>query len=151
MWVFQDVGQSILESYSRVLESLAFNVLSRINDVIRVDDVIKCNQNGILSRKPINNRDAAPKGNAQLPPKSPHGHHKGLPKSASLHMMHATSPPRMHQNKSLSELTERSEKELTIESKEFENLVKSPPWPGLNRPWSYSGSVNALRSPPSRD
>lgn len=37
----RDVGHSILESYSRVLESLAFNILSRINDVIREDDFVK--------------------------------------------------------------------------------------------------------------
>lgn len=34
----QDVGQSILESYSRVMESLAFNIMARIDDVLYVDD-----------------------------------------------------------------------------------------------------------------
>ncbi|KAL5222259.1 hypothetical protein ABZP36_026972 [Zizania latifolia] len=33
-----DVGFAILESYSRVLESLAFNVMSRIEDVLNADD-----------------------------------------------------------------------------------------------------------------
>ncbi|XP_074587181.1 rop guanine nucleotide exchange factor 12-like [Curcuma longa] len=33
----KDVGFSILESYSRVLESLAFTVMSRIEDVLRAD------------------------------------------------------------------------------------------------------------------
>ncbi|KAJ6986309.1 hypothetical protein NC653_024025 [Populus alba x Populus x berolinensis] len=37
----KDVGQSILESYSRVMESLAFNIRARIDDVIYVDDAIK--------------------------------------------------------------------------------------------------------------
>lgn len=37
----QDVGQSILESYSRVMESLAFNIMARIDDVLYVDDTIK--------------------------------------------------------------------------------------------------------------
>ncbi|CAD6223949.1 unnamed protein product [Miscanthus lutarioriparius] len=37
----KDVGQSILESYSRVLESLAFNIIARIDDVIYVDDATK--------------------------------------------------------------------------------------------------------------
>ncbi|CAA6656048.1 unnamed protein product [Spirodela intermedia] len=36
-----DVGQSILESYSRVMESLAFNIIARIDDVIYVDDATK--------------------------------------------------------------------------------------------------------------
>ncbi|XP_023751274.1 rop guanine nucleotide exchange factor 1 [Lactuca sativa] len=37
----KDVGQSILESYSRVMESLAFNITARIDDVIFVDDTTK--------------------------------------------------------------------------------------------------------------
>ncbi|MQM07599.1 hypothetical protein Taro_040441 [Colocasia esculenta] len=37
----RDVGQSILESYSRVMESLAFNIIARIDDVIYVDDATK--------------------------------------------------------------------------------------------------------------
>lgn len=37
----QDVGQSILESYSRVMESLAFNLMARIDDLMYVDDATK--------------------------------------------------------------------------------------------------------------
>ncbi|KAJ8477508.1 hypothetical protein OPV22_021235 [Ensete ventricosum] len=37
----KDVGQSILESYSRVMESLAFNIVARIDDLIFVDDATK--------------------------------------------------------------------------------------------------------------
>jgi len=37
----RDVGFAILESYSRVLESLAFNVMSRIEDVIVADNVAR--------------------------------------------------------------------------------------------------------------
>ncbi|XP_044508094.1 rop guanine nucleotide exchange factor 5-like [Mangifera indica] len=37
----KDVGKSILESYSRVLESLAFNIVARIDDLIYVDDLTK--------------------------------------------------------------------------------------------------------------
>lgn len=42
-WIrsFQDVGKSILESYSRVLESMAFNIVSRIDDLLYVDDLTK--------------------------------------------------------------------------------------------------------------
>ncbi|KAK9913650.1 hypothetical protein M0R45_037460 [Rubus argutus] len=35
----KDVGKSILESYSRVLESLAFNIVARIDDLLHVDDL----------------------------------------------------------------------------------------------------------------
>ncbi|KAK8934692.1 Rop guanine nucleotide exchange factor 2 [Platanthera zijinensis] len=36
-----DVGQAILESYSRVLESLAFNLVSYIDDLLYIDESIK--------------------------------------------------------------------------------------------------------------
>jgi hypothetical protein len=35
---FQDVGKSILESYSRVLESLASNIVTRIDDLLNIDE-----------------------------------------------------------------------------------------------------------------
>ncbi|KAM3341287.1 rop guanine nucleotide exchange factor 7 [Capsicum galapagoense] len=37
----KDVGKSILESYSRVLESLAFNIIARIDDLLYADDLNK--------------------------------------------------------------------------------------------------------------
>ncbi|KAL4191564.1 hypothetical protein AMTRI_Chr07g30470 [Amborella trichopoda] len=50
----KDIGQSILESYSRVLESLAFNIVARIDDVLRVDDLTR-NPNS-SEHSPINRR-----------------------------------------------------------------------------------------------
>ncbi|KAI6698356.1 hypothetical protein NL676_018475 [Syzygium grande] len=41
----KDVGKSILESYSRVLESLAFNIVARIDDLLYVDDLTKHSDN----------------------------------------------------------------------------------------------------------
>lgn len=40
-FLLQDVGHSILESYSRVLESLAFNLVARIDDLLYVNDATK--------------------------------------------------------------------------------------------------------------
>ncbi|KAE8669305.1 Rop guanine nucleotide exchange factor 5 [Hibiscus syriacus] len=37
----KDVGKSILESYSRVLESLAYNIVARIDDLLYVDDLTR--------------------------------------------------------------------------------------------------------------
>ncbi|XP_002991769.2 rop guanine nucleotide exchange factor 7 [Selaginella moellendorffii] len=37
----KDVGQSILESYSRVLESLSFNITARIDGVLNADEVAR--------------------------------------------------------------------------------------------------------------
>ncbi|KAI3508528.1 hypothetical protein L1887_23536 [Cichorium endivia] len=41
----KDVGKSILESYSRVLESLSFNIVARIDDLLYVDDLTKQSDN----------------------------------------------------------------------------------------------------------
>lgn len=56
----KDVGKSILESYSRVLESLAFNIVARIDDLIYVDSLTKHSDQfvpisklGIISHKTI--------------------------------------------------------------------------------------------------
>ncbi|KAK6939030.1 PRONE domain [Dillenia turbinata] len=37
----KDVGHSILESYSRVMESVAFSIMARIEDLLYVDDATK--------------------------------------------------------------------------------------------------------------
>ncbi|KAG4393366.1 hypothetical protein GLYMA_03G073600v4 [Glycine max] len=48
----KDVGKSILESYSRVLESLASNIVARIDDVLYVDDLTK-HSDGVIAHKTI--------------------------------------------------------------------------------------------------
>lgn len=50
---FQDVGKSILESYSRVLESLAFNIIARIDDLLYVDDLTR-HSNRLTSAATVN-------------------------------------------------------------------------------------------------
>ncbi|CAN8240608.1 unnamed protein product [Cochlearia groenlandica] len=47
----KDVGQAVLESYSRILESLAYTVLSRIDDVLEADRA--------LNKTSITNKEAA--------------------------------------------------------------------------------------------
>lgn len=47
----KDVGKSILESYSRVLESLAFNIVARIDDLLYVDDLTKHSDQSISISK----------------------------------------------------------------------------------------------------
>lgn len=54
----KDVGKSILESYSRVLECLAFNIVSRIDDLLYVDDLTK--QSGRLSSSAVGNKKLLP-------------------------------------------------------------------------------------------
>ncbi|KAI6690050.1 hypothetical protein NL676_026878 [Syzygium grande] len=55
----RDVGQAILESYSRVLESLAFTVMSRVEDVLHADYVAQnpsqatAKKNGFRDSSPV--------------------------------------------------------------------------------------------------
>ncbi|CAN4123049.1 unnamed protein product [Withania somnifera] len=61
----RDVGHSILESYSRVLESLAFNLMARIEDLLYVDDATRrraaevsaamLDQQGLFNAKSLQN------------------------------------------------------------------------------------------------
>ncbi|URE10330.1 rop guanine nucleotide exchange factor [Musa troglodytarum] len=46
----KDLGKSILESYSRVLESLAFNIAARIDELLYVDDFSKNSDHLLDSR-----------------------------------------------------------------------------------------------------
>ncbi|CAL0332524.1 unnamed protein product [Lupinus luteus] len=47
----KDVGQAILESYSRVIESLAYTVMSRIEDVLYADTMTKNPSLAVSSRR----------------------------------------------------------------------------------------------------
>ncbi|KAE9588186.1 hypothetical protein Lal_00002844 [Lupinus albus] len=47
----KDVGQAILESYSRVIESLAYKVMSRIEDVLYADTMTKNPSLAVSSRR----------------------------------------------------------------------------------------------------
>lgn len=49
----QDVGQAILESYSRIIESLAFTVLSRIEDVMHADSHARDPTSGEQRKPPL--------------------------------------------------------------------------------------------------
>ncbi|CAL0324121.1 unnamed protein product [Lupinus luteus] len=68
----RDVGQAVLESYSRILESLAFTVLSRIDDVLQADYQA---QNSVGRRsnarssvsKPSSREEVIDKGSVETP------------------------------------------------------------------------------------
>ncbi|KAG7549186.1 PRONE domain [Arabidopsis thaliana x Arabidopsis arenosa] len=54
----KDIGKSILESYSRVLESLAFNIVARIDDLLFVDDLTRHSSDQIPTTLGNNGNDA---------------------------------------------------------------------------------------------
>jgi hypothetical protein len=119
----KDVGHSILESYSRVLESLAFNVLSRINEVLLADDTAKFSSSSSLVVA-----KSASKPNFY----SPAAHPSGLPKSASTHAINSphainSNYSRSNQVKSFSDLIGYSINEDS-EDKTSEPQGKSSHW-----------------------
>lgn len=124
----KDVGQSILESYSRVLESLAYNIRSRIDDVIHVDDVAKCEQHSLL-------RNPSKKGGNETSSVSP------------FHACGVASPGRPLQSKTF---TGGSIKANPVEAnQDCEFPSKTIPWLGSYKHWPYSGKVNGLQKSPS--
>ncbi|XP_027335936.1 rop guanine nucleotide exchange factor 5-like isoform X1 [Abrus precatorius] len=50
----KDVGKSVLESYSRVLESMASNIVARIDDLLYVDDLTKHSERFALVPTTVN-------------------------------------------------------------------------------------------------
>ncbi|XP_024972532.1 rop guanine nucleotide exchange factor 12-like [Cynara cardunculus var. scolymus] len=60
----RDVGHAILESYSRILESLAHKVMSRIEDVMHADNLAQ-NPSGDAKRNPL--KDAALRASGKFP------------------------------------------------------------------------------------
>ncbi|KAK2971179.1 hypothetical protein RJ640_008603 [Escallonia rubra] len=61
----RDVGHAVLESYSRILESLAFTVISRIEDVLHADSVAQNPSSGEPKRPHL--RDSAVTASGRFP------------------------------------------------------------------------------------
>lgn len=51
--ISQDVGHAVLESYSRILESLAHKVMSRIEDVLQADSLAQDPSAGEVKKTPV--------------------------------------------------------------------------------------------------
>lgn len=54
----QDIGFAILESYSRVLESMAHTVMSRIEDVLEADQLIQDPEIAVCKRYIVKERES---------------------------------------------------------------------------------------------
>jgi hypothetical protein len=168
------VGQSILESYSRVLESLAFTIIARIDDVLYADDLVKRSlapqslaKDCTMSRRiGFSSRRARSNGSKRF---TTVGTTYATP-SVSPSCSPAVSPLRKTPNsphevangpnlvpslgKALSGYTSRNipEGEALLEI-EGSHKLSSPDSQGA-KPWTYAGHLeisNALHSPPGRD
>lgn len=143
----RDVGQAILESYSRVMESLAFNVMARIDDVLFVDDATKrCNaenkslfNRGGFSGCPIQKRMSPSPFSVQHTPYASPFATPIFPLSPRM----VNSPRR-----DLSPVSESG-----TEGSQHHTIEKMKP-SDFEKLWSYAGDLNAKRTgenAPERD
>ncbi|XP_060219256.1 rop guanine nucleotide exchange factor 12-like [Lycium barbarum] len=61
----RDVGQAILESYSRIIESRAFTIMSRIEDILQADAMARNPSNGEVKR-PLSDKEEVGKLNSAM-------------------------------------------------------------------------------------
>ncbi|KAK6916779.1 PRONE domain [Dillenia turbinata] len=141
-----DVGQAILESYSRVMESLAFNIIARIDDLLYVDDATK--QRAAAESMSIFNRG----GLGGLPL-----HKRISPSPFSIHHTPYTSPfatPTFCSSTPVAGSPRRVPTPL-------KSILKGPPEWKVDKPitteydsvWSYTGNLGSRKvsDAPERD
>nr|KYP66972.1 Rop guanine nucleotide exchange factor 1 [Cajanus cajan] len=128
----KDVGQAILESYSRVIESLAYTVTSRIEDVLYADSVAK-NPSLVVSSRRISLESVS----EQTSPNS--GKENSNLKSSG-------TPPSM----TLSDFMEDSEECLNEKDEKIVNKSPKTPQPQKSFYLDKLEYLNALKSPIAR-
>lgn len=161
----QDVGQSILESYSRVLESLAFNIIARIDDVLYTDDNARrslvvpltpgCPNSTHQRRSSAPSTTPVSVKSVVTPYETPYSSPSRSPTPTLAHTPnspHSNSGDRLTLVPSLGKaLTDYIG--MDTDKTTRDGTGKSP-LRDCNKLWSYAGNLessNALHSPPSRD
>lgn len=144
----KDVGQSILESYSRVMESLAFNITARIDDVLYVDDATKrCAAAETMSIFSRGGLGGIPIQKRMSP--SPFSiHHTPYASPFATPTFCSSTPVMGSPGRAPSSLKRTGLKEAT--DMKSEKLVPAE----YDKVWSYAGNVSARRDPgnaPERD
>uniref|UniRef100_A0ACD5Y6U0 Uncharacterized protein n=1 Tax=Avena sativa TaxID=4498 RepID=A0ACD5Y6U0_AVESA len=143
----KDVGQSILESYSRVLESLAFNTIARIDDVIYVDDATK--KSAAAETVSIFNRGSGMPVQKKISPSlfsvqhTPYGSPFATPTFCSSTPVSGNSPGRAQPPPSKNSLQGKHEIKV-------EKLFSGD----LEKVWTYAGNLSARKEAgdaPERD
>ncbi|KAF3339807.1 rho guanine nucleotide exchange factor 8 [Carex littledalei] len=139
----RDMGYAILESYSRVLESLAFTVLSRIEDVIYADNLAKDPSLAEKKRRPPSSDSCEPIPVITFDPKE---------EAESINKMEpnvATLSDFMGWSKDQDQEPKQADSEAAL-NQEGRSSLKKTLSPALNKRHFYLESLNALRSPLSR-
>ncbi|KAF7814257.1 rop guanine nucleotide exchange factor 12-like isoform X1 [Senna tora] len=139
-----DVGQAVLESYSRILESLAFTVLSRIEDVLYADQQTQAPSQ--TARKSVS-RSPAPKP-ALTPKEDTEKSGSETPGSMTLldfmgwEADQGDSEQKKDHNHSNVQVSDEFMKELDARNQKLPNIA--------TKKVSYLENLGAVRSPTSR-
>lgn len=131
----RDVGQAILESYSRTLESLAFTVMSRIEDVIYADNQA---QNQSLSSKRNPSMDSID----QLESETPNS--MTLSDFMGWNLEQGGETTEVKKNNSMGNLDE------IFNKGQGDKFMAKPGTILTNKKFSYIENLGGLRSPTSR-
>uniref|UniRef100_A0A7N0UZE6 PRONE domain-containing protein n=1 Tax=Kalanchoe fedtschenkoi TaxID=63787 RepID=A0A7N0UZE6_KALFE len=141
----KDVGQAILESYSRVMESLAFNIMARIDDVIFVDDANS--ESSAPEPKSLFSRGGVGSG---LPVQK-----RIVPSPFSIQHTPYTSPfatPTLYSSTPLTRSPKRSNSLVRIVDDELSELKLEKVNSGdLELTWSFAGSLGSRASGEARE
>lgn len=135
IWL-QDVGHAVLESYSRILESLAFTVLSRIDDVLQADFQTQ-NPSGkrriSVSKASPTPREEIDKGSADLSGSM----------TLSDFMGWGSDQPDSEMTKDSFEISDDFCKDIEVKQQKLPTVV-------TNKKVSYLETLGVMRSPTSR-
>ncbi|KAJ1689830.1 hypothetical protein LUZ63_013985 [Rhynchospora breviuscula] len=139
----KDMGFAILESYSRVLESLAYTVMSRIEDVIYADKLARDPSLAEKKRQPPSN------GGGEPIPVITFDSEEKLEQLNIMDSNVATLSDFMGWNGDQEHEPKQIDSESTL-NQEGKSLLKKTLSPALHKKQFYIDSLNVLRSPLGR-
>uniref|UniRef100_A0A5B6ZN23 PRONE domain-containing protein n=1 Tax=Davidia involucrata TaxID=16924 RepID=A0A5B6ZN23_DAVIN len=140
----RDVGHSILESYSRVLESLANTVMSRIEDVLYADSLAQDPSLALSKRKPSIESLPIPISGSSPGPMEETETPTSMTLSDFMGWTLDQGEGEMKKNQSMGNLESNSKDE-------YEKIMSKPGNIVTSKKFSYIESLGGLRSPTARD
>lgn len=141
----QDVGHAVLESYSRIIESLAFTVLSRIEDVLHADQVATNPPEG--ERKSCSTPNESAK--AATPPKEEEGGERAscADRTTSMTLLDFMG---WGLDQADGDTKKEGSEELGKEGDKAAATANKPPDIGSNKKGSYVETIGGFGSPIAR-
>lgn len=140
----QDVGQAILESYSRVLESLASKIMSRIEDVLEADQVAQRQSMAEAGARSESEEESAFSSEYEETEKVVSAETPNSRKLSDFIGWRLSSDTKKHSSMSDIEFFHKAEQEKPL----MKSPMKSPR--ALPKKFSYLAKLENMRSPSDR-